>query len=153
MQHSDALLWKNSTDVEIHALLENGTWELEKLPPGEKAIGSHWVFQIKLNSDGLLNKSKSHLAAKGYTQQPGIDYDKVFTPTTQWAALCTILAQGALQGAHIESVDISNVYLNGILDGDAHIYMKQPEGYHQGGADWVCRLKRGLYGLKQSGRL
>ena len=31
--------------------------------------------------------------------------------------------------------------------------MQQPEVYHQGGADWVCRLKRGLYGLKQSGRL
>ena len=68
MQCSDAPLWKNSTDVEIHALLENGTWELEKLPPGEKVIGSCWVFQIKLNSDGLLNKYKSHLVAKGYTQ-------------------------------------------------------------------------------------
>ena len=59
----------------------------------------------------------------------------MFAPTTQWAALHAILAQGALQGAHIESVDISNTYLNGILDGDVHIYMKQPEGYHQGGAD------------------
>ena len=31
--------------------------------------------------------------------------------------------------------------------------MQQPEGYHQGDADWVCKLRRGLYGLKQSGRL
>lgn len=37
-------------------------------------------------------------------QQPGIGYDEVFAPTARWAALHTILAQGA----HIESIDISN---------------------------------------------
>ena len=68
---------------------------------------------------------------KKYTQQPGIDYDEVFSPTACWAALRTILAQGALQGVYIESVDISNAYLNGVLDNDAKIYMTQLEGYHQ----------------------
>ena len=133
--------------------LDNGTWELAKLPPGEKAIGSRWVFHIKLKSDGSLEKYKSHLVAKGYTQWPGIDYDEVFAPTTRWAALQAILAQGALQGAYIESIDISNTYLNRVLDDNTQIYMQQPEGYHQGDADWVCKLRRGLYGLKQSGRL
>ena len=54
---------------------------------------------------------------------------------------------------HIESINISNAYLNGVLDDNAKIYMMQLEGYHQGGSDWVCKLRRGLYGLKQSGRL
>ena len=153
MWQLDAQLWKDSTDAEIQALLDNGTWEVAKLSPGEKAIGSQWVFHIKLKSDGSLEKYKSHLVAKGYTQRPGIDYDKVFAPTTRWATLWAILAQGALQGAYIESIDISNAYLNGVLDDDMQIYMQQPEGYHQGGADWVCKLRRGLYGLKQSGRL
>ena len=153
MRRSDSQLWKNSTDTEIQALLNNGTWELVKLPPGEKAIGSRWVFRIKLHSDGSLDKYKSRLVAKGYTQRPGIDYDEVFAPTARWAALRTILAQGALQGAHIKSVDISNTYLNGILGDDANIYMDQPEGYCQGYENWVCKLKRGIYGLKQSGRL
>ena len=40
MQHSDAPLWRNFTDAEIQALLDNGTGELVRLPPGEKAIGS-----------------------------------------------------------------------------------------------------------------
>ena len=153
MWHSDAPLWKDSTDAEIQALLENGTWELERLPPGEKAIGSCWVFQIKLHSDGSLDKYKSCLVAKGYTQQPGIDYNEVFAPTMWWAALRMILAQGALRRAHIESIEISNAYLKRVLDSDACIYMQQPEGYHQGGVDWVCRLKKGLYRLKQSRRL
>ena len=148
MRQSNNQLWKGSTDAEIQALLNNGTWELVRLPPGEKAIGSRWVFQIKLHSDGSLDKYKSCLVAKGYTQRPGIDYDEGFTSTAKWVTLRTILAQGA----HIESVNISNAYLNGILGNDANIYM-EPEGYHQGGKDWVCKLKRGLYGLKQSGRL
>jgi Reverse transcriptase (RNA-dependent DNA polymerase) len=153
MQRSDAPLWKDSTDAEIQVLLDNRTWKLVRLPPGVKAIGSWWVFLIKLNLDGSLDKYKSHLVAKEYTQWPGIDYDEVFAPTTWWAALWMILTRGALQGAYVESVDISNAYLNRILDNKTQIYMEQPEGYHQGGADWVCKLKQGLYVLKQSGRL
>jgi hypothetical protein len=50
-----------------------------------------------------------------------------------------------------ESLDVSTAYLNG--DIDAEVYMKQPEGFEQKGADWVCKLQKGLYGLKQGGRL
>lgn len=88
----------------------------------------------------------------GYNQHPGIDFNEIFAPTARWAALCTILAQRALSGAHIESIDISNAYLNGILDETTTIFMDQPEGYHRG-VNWVNKLKKGLYRLKQSGRL
>ncbi|KAE9041874.1 hypothetical protein PR002_g4218 [Phytophthora rubi] len=35
---------------------------------------------------------------------------------------------------------------------DVDIYMEQPEGYHDG-TDRVCRLLKGLYGLKQASRI
>ena len=71
-------------------------------------------------------------------------------------ALRSILALAALAGEHIESIDISNAYLNGELESDHNVYMRQPEGFQQYGpnGEWlVCRLIKGLYGLKQSGRL
>jgi Reverse transcriptase (RNA-dependent DNA polymerase) len=147
MTHPDAEKWREATDAEIQAQLDNGTWELVKLPPDQKTIGCRWVFRIKLNSDGSVERYKARLVAKGYSQHPGIDFDKVFAPTTQWAMLRAILSQAALSGAYIKSINISNAYLNGILDTNVSIYMDQPKGYYQGGVDQVCRLQKGLYGL------
>ena len=55
-------------DTEIQTLLERGTWELTELPPGEKTVGVKWVFKIKTNVDGSLDKFKTRLIAKGFTQ-------------------------------------------------------------------------------------
>jgi hypothetical protein len=47
-------------------------------------------------------------------------------------------------------VDISYAYLNRELVEE--IYMQQPEGFEVGRPEYVCRLQKSLYGLKQAGR-
>ncbi|MEX5606365.1 hypothetical protein, partial [Pseudomonas syringae] len=44
--------WKETMRKEIHALEQNGTWTLENLPEGKKAIDSKWVYKIKFNPSG-----------------------------------------------------------------------------------------------------
>ena len=60
--------WKKAMDTEMQTLLERGTWELTELPPGKKPVGVKWVFKIKTNADGSLDKFKARLVAKGFTQ-------------------------------------------------------------------------------------
>ncbi|KAG8955677.1 hypothetical protein FRC04_007668 [Tulasnella sp. 424] len=156
MARPDAEKWLDAAEKEVEALRENGTWDLVELPKGRKAIGSRWVFLIKRKSDGTIERYKGRLVAKGFAQAPGVDFDQVFAPTARLAALRTILAQAALAGEHIASLDISNAYLNGDLEKEYEVYMKQPEGFTESGPngeEWVCKLKKGLYGLKQAGRL
>jgi hypothetical protein len=50
----------------------------------------------------------------------------------------------------LRSADFSSAFANGDLD--EVIYMHQPQGFHQGGPNMVCLLKKSLYGLKQGGR-
>jgi hypothetical protein len=115
MRHPDSELWHQAMVCEMEAHLENGTWELVKLPHGRKAIGSKWVFKVKRNPNGTVERYKARLIAKGFSQHPGIDFDETFAPTTKWAALRTILALAALENLELESIDISNAYLNGEL--------------------------------------
>ena len=50
---------------EIQALEDNGTWIVENLPPGKKAIGSKWVYKIKYNSNGSIERWKAWLMILG----------------------------------------------------------------------------------------
>jgi hypothetical protein len=81
MNSPDVLHWKKAMLEEINALLQNGTWEIVRLPEGEKAIGSGWVFRIKRNADGSIERYKGRFVAKGFSQRPGLDFTEVFAPT------------------------------------------------------------------------
>ena len=115
-----------------------------------KAIGCRWVLNIKHLADGSIDRYKSRLVAQGFSQRPGFDYVETFAPTVRMATIRVILALAALEDLELYSIDISQAFLNGDLDVD--IYMQQPEGFEEGGPEYVCRLRKSLYGLKQAPR-
>jgi hypothetical protein len=89
------------------------------------------------------------LVAKGFTQIPGIDYDKTFSPVACFESLCLLLALAALGDWHIHQMDVKSAFLNGVLEEE--IFMEQPQGFVVSGQETqVCRLKKALYGLKQA---
>ncbi|CAG8689828.1 17371_t:CDS:2, partial [Acaulospora colombiana] len=139
---------------EIKAHLENGTWEVVPLPPNKKPIGCRWVFKIKRNPDGSIDRYKGRIVAKGYAQRFGEDYTETFAPTARFSALRTVIALAAIEDMELESVDISTAFLNG--DIDAEVYMEVPEGIEvegDGKSEWVLKLLKALYGIKQGPRL
>ena len=141
---------REACNTEISTLIANGTWELVELPQDAKVVQSGWVFKVKLNPDNIVERYRSRLVAKGYSQCPRYDYTEVFAPIFRPASLRLITALAAKEGFKMRSVDISSAFTYGELD--EVIYMKQPEGYHQGGPNVVCKLHKSLYGLKQSAR-
>ncbi|CAI7778089.1 unnamed protein product [Closterium sp. NIES-54] len=66
LESSDAEEWKKAMESELKRIEENGTWELVELPEGRKAITSKWLFKIKSDADGKIERYKSRLVAKGY---------------------------------------------------------------------------------------
>jgi hypothetical protein len=139
--------------AEIEAHMENKTWELCRLPAGKKAIGSRWVFKIKRNADGSVERYKGRIVAKGYAQRQGVDYTDTFAPTARFAALRSVIALAAIEDLELESVDISTAFLNGEIDSE--VYMEVPEGVEvdQSDGKWVVKLLKGLYGIKQGPRI
>ena len=96
MKKPDADKWYEAALHEMQAMLDNKTWEIVELPPGKKAIGSRWLFRIKHNPDGSVERYRARLVAKGFSQRPGFDYSETFAPTAKWASLRTILALSAI---------------------------------------------------------
>jgi hypothetical protein len=63
---------------ELRALEKNKTWDFVKLPPGKKAVSFKWVFTVKKNLEGKVERYKARLVVRGYSQTYGVDYDEKF---------------------------------------------------------------------------
>ena len=74
-------------ESEIHALETNHTWSMVPFPSGHRPIGCKWVYKIKYNSNGTVERYKAHLLAKGFTQREGIDYTETFAPVAKLTTL------------------------------------------------------------------
>ncbi|KAE8731263.1 hypothetical protein F3Y22_tig00002840pilonHSYRG00865 [Hibiscus syriacus] len=144
--------WMVAMVEEMESLNHNRTWELVPLPEGKKSIGCKWVYKKKpavTEKEG--EKFKARLVAKGFSQQKGVDYNEIFSPVVKHTSIRAVLALVASWDLHLEQMDVKTAFLHGDLE--EQIYMRQPEGFTQPGNEHlVCRLKKSLYGLKQSPR-
>jgi len=87
--------WDNAMDEEMAALDVNATWELVALPKDKKVIGCKWVYKVKHNVDGFVNRYKARLVAKGYAQTYGIDYEETYSPVAKMTIVRAIIAMAA----------------------------------------------------------
>jgi len=144
--------WMGAMVEEMESLQKNQTWELARLSEGMKAIGCKWVYKRKpAVSEKEGEKFKARLVAKRFSQKKGINYDEIFSPVVRHTFIRAVLALVTTWDLHLEQMDVKIAFLHGDLE--EQIYMQQPEGFSQPGHEHlVCRLKKSLYGLKQSPR-
>jgi len=121
------------------------------VPNGCKRVGCKWVFKTKYESNGNIERYKARLVAKGHTQKDGIDYTKTFSPVSKKDSLRIIMALIAHYDLELHQMDVKIDFLNGNLEEE--VFMDQPEGFSvEGKKHMVCKLKKSIYGLKQSSR-
>ena len=147
----DASKWMEAMEAEMDSLHKNEAWELTELPPDEKAVGSKWIYKKKKDADGNLERYKARLVAQGYNQKYGEDYDETTSPVVRFESVRTLIGLAVKNGLYLHQLDIGTAFLNGEFK--ETMYMKQPEGFEVPGKEHlVCRLKKSIYGLKQSPR-
>jgi hypothetical protein len=109
-------------------------------------VPSRWVFVIKRDPVGNIEKCKARVVEKGFRQVAERDYGEVYAPVSKHATMRGILAHVAGMDLELIQLDVKTAFLNGELEEE--IYMKPPPGYENNGKVW--RLRKALYGGKRS---
>ena len=135
----------------MRALKKNSTWDVVNLPKGKKPVGCKWVFTMKYKAYGSIERYKARLIARGFTHTYGIDYTETFAPVAKLNTIRVLLSLAVNLDWPLQQLDIKNAFMNGDLEEE--VYMTLPPGFNKKGEkNLVCRLKKSLYGLKQSPR-
>jgi len=143
----DKRKWYKAVKDELQALEENKTWTLMQLPPGRKAIDNKWVFKLKYDEDGNIERYKARLVVKGCAQRKGFDYNETYAPVARLTTVRTMLAVINHKNLSANQLDVKNAFLHGNLQEE--IYIKPPEGFTEK-EGFVYKLNKALYGLKQA---
>lgn len=113
-------------------------------------MGRKWVYSVKYPDDGSVDQCKARLIAKGFTQVPGKDFGATFAPVAKLTTIYLIVSLATSHSWPLHQLDIKNTFLHGELL--ETIYMDPPSSFRaeREYAGKVCRLRKSLYGLKQS---
>lgn len=145
---SDKLEWMKAIEAELSSLEKHDVWYSTVLPPGQKLLPTKFIFQKKFDADGALLRYKARLVVQGHLQAA---VEMTYSPVVNFTTLRLALALAVQQGMYIHQMDVTTAFLHGEIDGE--VYVKPPKGLSCFKDGTVLKLRKGLYGLKQSPRL
>ncbi|KAA3474016.1 Retrovirus-related Pol polyprotein from transposon TNT 1-94 [Gossypium australe] len=141
--------WCRTTLEEYIPLEKNDTWVLTKLPIRKKTMVCKWIFSIKQKTNKCIDRYKAQLVAKWFTQSYRIDYQETFSPIAKLNMIRSLLSITVNQDWPLFQLDVKNAFLN--QDLIEEVYINIPFGFKtKDTQENVCKLRRALYGLKQS---
>ena len=136
-------------DQGYEALMKNNTWVLVPYKVGMNVVDNKWVFKVKRNLGGTIQRYKDQLVTKGFQQTPRVDYFETFILEVKASTIQVVLTLPVTNNRDIQQLNVNNTFLNGELQEE--VYMHQPVGYiNPFKVEFVCKLTKALYGLKQA---
>ena len=117
--------------AEFDALHNNNTWDLVSRSSAQNLVGCKWVFPIKWNPDGSIDRYKARLVAKGFHQPHGCNYTETSSPVVKPVTIRIVLTLVVRHGWSLCQLDVNNVFLQGTLKEE--VFMLQ--------TTWICQQK------------
>ncbi|KAK4381253.1 Retrovirus-related Pol polyprotein from transposon TNT 1-94 [Sesamum angolense] len=90
--------WLEAMKSEMDSMSSNQVWTLVDRSKGVRPVGCKWVYKCKIGADGEVTTFKAKLVVKGYTQQPGLEFEETFSPVAMAKSIRILLAITAWYG-------------------------------------------------------
>jgi hypothetical protein len=143
--------WLEAMEDEIRSMSTNKVRDLEEISKGAKIVSCKWVYKTKCDSKGNIERFKTRLVAKHFTQRECIDYTETFSLISCKDSLRIIIVLVTNYDLELYQMDVKTTFLNeNLLE---NVYKTQPKGFAIKEKEHMwCHLRKSIYGLKQSSR-
>lgn len=123
-------------------------WSIIDFAPGMNVLCSVWALKVKRYPDGSVKKFKARFCVRGFEQRHGVDFWDTYAPVVSWTTVRLLLVLSIILNLSSKHVDYATAFVQAPVE--ENIYVEMPREYKQPGK--VLKLKRSLYGLRQSPR-
>jgi hypothetical protein len=127
MRSSHTSKWLEAIEDEMRSMSTNQVWKLKEIHKGAKIVGYKWVYKIKHDSQGNIDRFKARLVDIGFTQREGIKYNEPFLPVSSKDLFIIIMALVMHYNIEFHQMDVNMTFLNGDLY--ENVYMAQLKGF------------------------
>ncbi|MBW0569436.1 hypothetical protein O181_109151 [Austropuccinia psidii MF-1] len=141
-------VWLEAINKELLSMEKLNVWDIVEVDPTYKLVGTTWVFKTKRNHLNQVVEHKAQLCAQGFTQTPGINFEKTYSPTGRLNSLCTLIAFLASNGLLFHQINVKSTFVNAPLF--ESIYLGIPQGLRSDKQKYCLHLKKAIYGLRQA---
>ena len=139
---------------ELEGHEKSKTWVLvpkSSLPKTANILRGKWVFCDKRAPDGRISRFKARYVAMGFTQKEGVDYFETFAGVMIGKSFRTLLViLNDDPNFEMDHWDVKMAFTQADLEEE--IFMYQPQDFEKDGENFVCKLLKSLYGLKQAAK-
>jgi hypothetical protein len=131
---------------------DNGHWMYVKRETIGKAptVKAIWSFKRKRRPDGSLLKHKARLCAHGGMQIHGVNFWDTYAPVVNWITIRMMLTLSVIHDLYTTSIDFTLAFPQ--ADIETTIYMEIPLGCEVPEGDYVCKLIKNVYGIRQASK-
>ncbi|GJX00765.1 serine/threonine-protein kinase TOR isoform X2 [Tanacetum coccineum] len=107
---SNSLEWRQAMKEEYDALMKNGMWSLVPRASNTNVVDGKWVYRLKRDKNGAITRYKARFVAKGFRQQPSIDFHETFNPVVKSTTIRAVLSLTVTNDWPLRQLDIQNAF-------------------------------------------
>ena len=112
---------------ELEQFIRNDVWGLVKKPSDGHIVGTKWIFNNKIDENGIMVRNKARLVTQGYSQIEGVDFEETFAPVARLESISLFVGMTCIMNFTVYQMDVKSAFLNGILSEE--VYVHQPKGF------------------------
>ena len=109
---TEGRIWKDTMVEKMESLHKNETCDLDEYLSGINIIGSKWVLKKKMSVTGQVNKFKTWLVVKEYSQVEGVNFNEIFSFVAKLTSIRVLNSLVVVFDLEIEKMDLKTTFLH-----------------------------------------